>query len=150
MDAEWAIVESPLQFPQRTDRRGRSPAETRAVLNGVLWILRTGAQWRELPEKYLPYQTVHGCFQQRVRSGQLEKALPCAGREVARGRQARSGRRLYRWQLRGSQKGGLAVGKTKRDKGAKIMAIAAGHSVPVAVTIDSASPHVALSPRKAF
>jgi hypothetical protein len=35
----------------------------------------------------------------------------------------------------------LAVGKTKRGKGTKIMAIAAGNSVPVAVTIDSASPH---------
>ena len=37
--------------------------------------------------------------------------------------------------------GGLAVGKTKRGKGTKIMAIAAGNSVPLAVTIDSASPH---------
>ena len=33
------------------------------------------------------------------------------------------------------------MGKTKRGKGTKIMAIAAGNSVPVAVTIDSASPH---------
>jgi transposase len=74
-DAEWSIVEPLLPFPQRADGRGRPPADTRAVLNGVLWILRTGAQWRELPEKYPPYQTVHGRFQQWVRSGQLEKAL---------------------------------------------------------------------------
>jgi transposase len=74
-DAEWVIVEPWLQFPRRADGRGRPPAETRAVLNGVLWILRTGAQWRELPEKYPPYQTVHGRFQQWVRSGQLENAL---------------------------------------------------------------------------
>ncbi|MFZ0805780.1 MAG: transposase, partial [Candidatus Sulfotelmatobacter sp.] len=45
------------------------------VLNGVLWILRTGAQWRELPKKYPPYQTCHWRFQQWVRSGQLDKAL---------------------------------------------------------------------------
>ena len=74
-DAEWAIMEPLLRFPQRADGRGRPPADTRAVLNGVLWILRTGAQWRELPEKYPPYQTVHGRFQQWVRSSQLEKAL---------------------------------------------------------------------------
>jgi transposase len=74
-DAEWAVVEPLLQFHRRGDGRGRPPADTRAVLSGVMWILRTGAQWRELPEKYPPYQTVHGRFQQWVRSGQLEKAL---------------------------------------------------------------------------
>ncbi len=62
-------------------------------------------------------------------------------RETAPRRKAESGRRLDRWQLRGCEKGGLAVGKTKRGKGTKIMAIAAGNSVPLAVTIDSASPH---------
>lgn len=64
-----------VAVPQRADRRGRPPADKREVLNGVLWILRTGAQWRELPSIYPPYQTVHGRFQQWVRSGQLEKAL---------------------------------------------------------------------------
>lgn len=68
-------MEPLLRFPQRADGRGRPPADARAVLNGVLWILRTGAQWRELPERYPPYQTVHGRFQQWVRGGQLEKAL---------------------------------------------------------------------------
>jgi hypothetical protein len=39
-DAKWAVVEPLLQFPRRADGRGRPPADTRAVLNGVLWILR--------------------------------------------------------------------------------------------------------------
>src|ERR1700740_2711739 len=74
-DEEWALLEPYLRFAQRADGRGRPPADTRAVLNGVLWILRTGAQWRECPKRSPPYQTVHGRFQQWVRSGQLEKAL---------------------------------------------------------------------------
>lgn len=74
-DAEWGVVGPLLQFPRRADGRGRPPADTRAVLNGVLWILRTGAQWRKLPERYPPRQTVHGRFQQWVRNGQLEQAL---------------------------------------------------------------------------
>jgi hypothetical protein len=57
-----------------TGAAGRRLTRVR-LLNGVLWILRTGAQWRELPSMYPPYQTVHGRFQQWVRSGQLEKAL---------------------------------------------------------------------------
>jgi transposase len=74
-DEEWVLLEPLLRFPQRADGRGRPSADTRTVLNGVLWILRTGAQWRELLKKYPPYQTVHGRFQQWVRGGQLEKAL---------------------------------------------------------------------------
>lgn len=45
------------------------------MLNGVLWILRTGAQWRELPSKYPPYQTCHRRFQQWQRSGLLIRVL---------------------------------------------------------------------------
>jgi transposase len=73
-DADWAVLDPLLRFPRRAGRRGRPRADTREVLNGVLWILRTEAQWRELPSMHPPYQTVHGRFQW-VRSGQLEKAL---------------------------------------------------------------------------
>jgi transposase len=79
---EWAVLEPLLRFPQRPDGRGRPPQDTRAVLNGVLWILRTGAQWRELPAKYPPYQTCHRRFQHWVRSGQLEKALRALAQEL--------------------------------------------------------------------
>jgi hypothetical protein len=52
-------------------------------------------------------------------------------REPAPRTKAECGRRLDRRQLRGCEEGGLAVGKTKRAKGTKIMAIAAGNSVPL-------------------
>ena len=45
------------------------------MLNGVLWVLGTGAQWRELPEKYPPDQTCHRRFQQWIRDGELVEAL---------------------------------------------------------------------------
>jgi transposase len=45
------------------------------VLSGVLWVLGTGAQWRELPDRYPPFQTYHRRFQQWVRNGKLEKVL---------------------------------------------------------------------------
>ena len=45
------------------------------MLNGILWVLGTGAQWRELPRKYSPYQTCHRRFQQWVREGKLERIL---------------------------------------------------------------------------
>jgi len=74
-DEQWTLLEPILKPRRRRDGKGRPPAETRSVLNGVLWILGTGAQWRELPKKYPPYQTCHRRFQQWVRSGALEQAL---------------------------------------------------------------------------
>ena len=74
-DEQWSLLEPILRPKVRPDGKGRPPADTRAVLNGVLWILGTGAQWRELPNKYPPYQTCHRRFQQWVRSGALAKVL---------------------------------------------------------------------------
>lgn len=55
--------------------------------------------------------------------------------------QSRSKGNLHRWLLRGSKKGGSGVGKTKRGKGTKIMAIADGAGLPVGISVASASPH---------
>src|ERR1700688_1188002 len=74
-DAQWAILEPVFQPKRRSDGRGRPWRDTRAVLHGVLWILRTGAQWRELPSKYPPYQTCHRRFQSWQRSGLLTRVL---------------------------------------------------------------------------
>ena len=74
-DEQWKLVEPVLRPRRRPDGRGRPWHDTRAVLHGVLWVLGTGAQWRELPERYPPFQTCHRRFQQWVRSGKLEVAL---------------------------------------------------------------------------
>lgn len=74
-DKQWAVLEPFFQPRRRADGRGRPPQDARAVLNGVLWILRTGAQWRELPRKYPPYQTCHRRFQQWRRTGLLRDVL---------------------------------------------------------------------------
>jgi transposase len=74
-DEQWSVLEPILQPARRQDGRGRPWQDTRAVLNGVLWVLGTGAQWRELPSKYPPFQTCHRRFQQWVRDGKLETIL---------------------------------------------------------------------------
>lgn len=74
-DAQWAILEPMFRPKRRADGRGRPWRDTRAVLHGVLWILRTGAQWRELSSKYPPYQTCHRRFQAWQRSGLLSGVL---------------------------------------------------------------------------
>ena len=74
-EEQWLLVEPVLRLASAGVRRDRPWHDTRAVLNGVLWVLGTGAQWRELPEKYPPYQTCHRRFKQWIRDGKLMEAL---------------------------------------------------------------------------
>ena len=71
-DEEWEQIEDLL--PKRKPR-GRPPADFRTVLNGVFWILRTGAPWRDLPERYGPFQTVHGWFTQWSHDGTFDRII---------------------------------------------------------------------------
>ena len=55
-DKQWAVI-SPLLPKQDQSKGGRTRADDRKTLEGILWILKTGAQWSELPSKYGAYVT---------------------------------------------------------------------------------------------
>jgi transposase len=75
-DEQWAIIEPLLgEMPRRADGRGRPWRDNREVINGILWILRTGAPWADLPDRFPPYQTCHRRFQTWVKDGTLSKVL---------------------------------------------------------------------------
>lgn len=75
-DVQWELLKPLVEPGTPQKRRGRPWRDTREVLEGVLWILRTGAQWSELPrDKFPPYQTCHRRFQQWVREGSLAAVL---------------------------------------------------------------------------
>jgi transposase len=74
-DAQWAVLDPRFRPRRRTDGRGRPWRDARAVVNGVLWILRTGAPWHDLPNRYPPSQTCHRRFQHWQRSGVLLQLL---------------------------------------------------------------------------
>ncbi len=64
-DEQWAELEPLIpEAPRREDGKGRPRRKSREVLEGICWILRTGAQWADLPERYPPYQTCHRRFQE--------------------------------------------------------------------------------------
>lgn len=73
---QWSIIKPLLpDLPRRPDGRGRPWRSSREVLNGILWVLRTGAPWHDIPDRYPPYQTCHRRFQRWVNDGSLEKVL---------------------------------------------------------------------------
>jgi transposase len=71
-DAEWALLE-PLLPARRTP--GRHFRDHRAVLNGMLWVLHTGAPWRDLPERYGPWKTVYERFRRWSKEGVFDRVL---------------------------------------------------------------------------
>lgn len=75
-DEQWAVVEPLLPRPaKRADGKGRPRVDNRAILNGILWVMRTGAPWHDMPNRYPPYQTCHRRFQEWVRAGTFETLL---------------------------------------------------------------------------
>jgi transposase len=71
---------------------------------------------------------------------QADRGPAAAGAIAARARQAQPGGSVRGCNFRERQKGGFAIGPTRRGKGTKIVAIAADNSLPLAVTVESASP----------
>ena len=82
-EPQWQLLEPLLPVPPvREDGRGRPWRDPRDVLNGILWVLRTGAPWADLPERYPPYQTCHRRFQAWVEAGVMEQVLHALARDL--------------------------------------------------------------------
>jgi transposase len=71
-DKAWAVIE-PL-LPALSEQRGRW-RDHRQVINGILWKLRTGAPWRDLPERYGPWKTCHERLRRWTADGTWERIL---------------------------------------------------------------------------
>ncbi|MEC5405593.1 transposase [Paraburkholderia sp. MPAMCS5] len=73
-DEEWQRI-APLlpELRPRSELRGRPLANTRSVLNGVLWVMYSGATWSAMPRKYPSYQTCHRRFKAWYESGVLKR-----------------------------------------------------------------------------
>ena len=73
-DDKWQII-SPLLSKRRKDRRGRKAKDDRLIFNGVLWIMKTGCPWRDLPLEFGPWQTVYKRFRQWAACGIWDEIL---------------------------------------------------------------------------
>ena len=67
-EEQWERI-GPLLPPEKPCGGGRPATAHRQIINGVLWILKTGAPWRDLPERYGPWQTVYGRFNRWRKNG---------------------------------------------------------------------------------
>ncbi len=141
-DDQWELIRE--HFPEENipdGRPGRKPVPTRKVLEGVLWILNTGAQWHMLPQCYPNYKTVHRRFQQWCRNDVLRDAL-CQLANMLRESGAIDEREAFiDASFSPAKGGGDSIGPTKRGKGVKIMGIVDRNGLPLAVTTHAANHH---------
>ena len=71
-DEQWKLIADVLPVPKQT---GRPPRDRRQVVDGILWILRTGAPWRDLPDAFGPWATVWDVFDTWNHDGTLQALL---------------------------------------------------------------------------
>ena len=108
-DAEWALI-APLIPPAKRGGRKRE-VDLREVVNGVMYVLSTGCQWRAIPKDLPPRSTVHGYFGRWQWDGTLDRlhhALYVQCREAA-GREASPSAGIIDSQsIKSAEKGGRA------------------------------------------
>ena len=79
-DEHWERL-APLLPPQRPNT-GRPSRDHRVVLSGILWVLRTGAPWRDLPDCFGPWSTAYSRFRRWTHAGLWQRILEALQREA--------------------------------------------------------------------
>lgn len=127
------------------------------TLNGVLWVLHTGAQWREVPERYGHWKTVYERFRRRRHDGTFDRILArlhlvldgqgridhdlwCVDATVVR-----SGRSANGAELRGKKVAGEpadhALGRSRGGFGTKLHLVVDGRGLPLSAVVTAGQAH---------
>jgi putative transposase len=76
-ESHWDQIEHLL--PGKASDPGRTAKDNRNFINGVLWVLRSGAPWADLPERYGKYKSVHKRYGRWCHCGIWEKIFKVLG-----------------------------------------------------------------------
>lgn len=119
-EEQWRLLAPLIREPEkREDGRGRPRRESRDVLNGILWVMRTGAPWKDLPPRYPPYQTCHRRFQEWVTNDTFEAILAVLAKDLLDRGGIDISEGFIDGTFAGAKKGGPASGKRSAARGAR-------------------------------
>lgn len=152
-DSFWERIKPLLPKPKsrfrgrgknRKNIGGRPRADARKVMAGILYVLRTGCQWKAVPREFGSSSVIHRYFQHWVKLGVFKKMwkLGLSEYDEAKGLE-------LKWQSAdGCQTkaplGGAATGKNPTDRaksGTKRSLLVEGSGVPIAIVVDKAARH---------
>ena len=80
-EAEWRLLKDLL--PPERGRKNRPASDNRPIVNGILWRIRTGTPWRDVPEKYGKWSTVYQRFRRWSQAGVWEAVAMTLARAMA-------------------------------------------------------------------
>ncbi len=82
-DEQWALIEPFLPRSKSGTRRGgRPPCDRRGIVNGIMYLVRSGCQWRMLPRDFGPWPTVHHYYRLWRLDGTLPRIHDALRRQV--------------------------------------------------------------------
>ncbi len=145
-DAQWEKIRPLLPRPRSRRRGGRPRASDRKVLEGILWILRSGARWQDLPEEFPSPATCWRRLRDWEEQGVWLNIWRAFLAELNERNQLQWSESFLDGSFAPAKKGALesaGVGKTKRGKGTKWMVVVDGQGLPLGKHLCSASPHEA-------
>jgi transposase len=96
-DQEWELIQKLLPKPKPKKVSGRPRMDNRKAMTAILYVLRTGCQWRALPQSLGAGSTVHGRFQEWVEAGVFKKMWESGLLKLERGKKAGLGMAVYGW-----------------------------------------------------
>lgn len=166
-DQLWARIETLLPHRRHHGKAGHPFNDHRPLVNGILWILHTGAPWRDLPERYGPWETVFYRFNRwrqdgtwnRIvtalldeldKKGLIDHDLWCIDGSVIRASRAAAGARkkARRRRLLGGRKEAQmqeppdhALGRSRGGFGSKIHIVCDSHGTIVAIYLTAGQRH---------
>lgn len=132
------------QFPEEhilESRPGRKPVPARAVLEAVLWIRNTGAQWHMLPPCSPNYKTMHRRFQQWCEREVRRDSLTQLANTLREEGVIDERERFIDATFATAKGGGEGIGPTRRGNGVQILAIVDRHGLPLSVRTHAANHH---------
>ena len=143
-DADWERIEPLVRRRKRKKVRGRPRTDERTVMTAILYVLRTGCQWKALPRSLGSGSSAHRWFQQWVEAG-VFKRMWKAGLVELEDKKGLD----WAWQcmdgaMTKAPLGGEKTGKNPTDRaksGVKRSVLAEGHGIPIGVAIAGANCH---------
>ena len=139
---QWERIKSLLP-PEEMGKRGRPRKDNPIMLNGMLWIVRSGAQWRELPEAYGPWQSIYARFAKWRDNGTLEAAFhaPSADADTENLSMDSTCVKVHESANGGEKTADKAVGRTKGGWNTKLHAVVDGLENSVEFLLSAGNDH---------